>query len=54
MTQDDYLLNIIAGADKDDEEDIAIRRAIVSGLRQQDFDLLLAAVSCDNASAAAA
>jgi hypothetical protein len=54
MTRDEGLLNIIAGADEADDEDVALRRALVSTLRGMKFDRFLApsvATSDDNAPA---
>jgi hypothetical protein len=38
MTPDDSLLNIIRGADVTDDEDIALRKSLVSTLRVRRFD----------------
>jgi hypothetical protein len=57
MTRNECLINILAGADNDDEEDVAIRQALFSTLREQQFERFLAeavARSGNNASTVAA
>jgi hypothetical protein len=49
MMLDDALLNIIKGADADDDEDIAIRQSLYITLRERGFAALRAAAADSDA-----